>query len=444
MAGLKGKLKYSLQFRLSAGLSIVVAAVALAAGALAFGTAYQEAIELQDQQLRQMAALIGPRQAAVAPVGGADADDDPETSVAVQFLGAASGDLPGLPASLPDGVLTVRAGGNSWRVCVRTLAPEHRVAVGQRTVVREEIARDSAMRAIAPLLFVIPALLLLVAYLIRTMFRPLRQAAAGIDRRSEDDLAPIIDGDWPTEVRPFLVAINRLLAKVAESVAARERFVADAAHELRSPLGALSLQAEALAAAEMSGPARERLTALRQGILRARNLLEQLLTLVRVQGTPPPRPEQTSVRQVIRQVLEDLLPLAEAKDIDLGLLGEGDCAVLSGGNDLLVLVRNLLDNAIRYTPAGGRIDITVREEGGGGLLRIDDSGPGIPEAERQRVFDPFYRVPGSGEVGSGLGLSIVRTIAARMRAEVRFDNVGGGAGTGLRVEVLLPRPTSRA
>ncbi|MGE4554492.1 MAG: two-component sensor histidine kinase, partial [Desulfovibrionaceae bacterium] len=186
MDGLPTGLRRSLQFRLSLGLSLVVVAMALAAGAFSFLSAYDEAIELQDQQLRQMAALAGLRHAPPAPYdpsgpsGAADtADDDPEARVAVQFLrsGAAPaaqppGGLPGLPADLPEGLSTVTLDGVPWRVCVRSPQAGIRVAVGQRTQVRDEIARDSALRTVTPLLLVIPALLALTGGLVRRMFRP--------------------------------------------------------------------------------------------------------------------------------------------------------------------------------------------------------------------------------------------------------------------------------
>ncbi|MDR3640379.1 MAG: ATP-binding protein [Humidesulfovibrio sp.] len=457
MAGLQGKLRRSLQFRLSVWLSVVLLAFALATGVFAFVSAYQEAIELQDEQLRQMAALINSGHLPVPRVerreGRADhdADSDPDADVVVQFLrqpGARvpvpASVLPGLPADLPDGIQTRGVGHKSWRLFVKTLDPDYRVAVCQQTAIRNEIAHDSALRTVLPLLILLPVLLVLVGDLTRKMLRPLKRAALELDQRPEHDLAAVVDTDLPTEVRPFVVAINRLLLRVAEAVAMQQRFVADAAHELRSPLSALSLQAERLEAADMPDQARERLVALRKGILRSRNLIDQLLSFVRVQAAPPSQLAPVPVRNVFRQVLEDLLPLAEAKNIDVGVEEGGDCLVLAQGAELNILVKNLLGNAIRYTPEGGRIDLSVREAATGVVLQVVDTGPGIPEEERTRVFDPFYRVLGNAEVGSGLGLSIVRTIANRMGATIGLDYADQPTRMGLRVQVCFSKPQNLA
>ena len=240
------------------------------------------------------------------------------------------------------------------------------------------------------------------------------------------------------EVRPFAVAINRLLARVGQSMESQRRFVADAAHELRSPLTAMSLQAERLAEAEMSSVARERLTVLRQGIERGRSLLDQLLTLAKAQSATDLPKSPVSVQSIYRRVLEDLMPLAEAKHIDIGVEGALDAEVWASELDMIAVVKNLVDNAIRYTPEGGRVDLSVGVSEGKVVLRIQDSGPGIPLAERDRVFDPFYRTLGSEQIGSGLGLSIVQTIANRIGAEIRLDFSDQEKQTGLNVAVIAP------
>ena len=236
----------------------------------------------------------------------------------------------------------------------------------------------------APLLkpgFLLP---LLVGYLIRKMLQPLKIMAAELEFRSEPVWQEIAAGGVPSEIRPFVVAIKRLLARVAQSVAAQRRFLADAAHELRSPLTALSLQAELLEAAEMPEEARMRLAALRRGIGRTRNLLDQLLALARAQSqTGEPRPVRLIC--VIRQVLEDLMPLAEAKHTDIGVVRQDDIVVQASEMDLTILVRNLVDNAIRYTPVGGKIDLAVEAGADSAVFRVDDTGPGIPPHQRERV-----------------------------------------------------------
>jgi two-component system OmpR family sensor kinase len=203
-------------------------------------------------------------------------------------------------------------------------------------------------------------------------------------------------------------------------------------------LTAISLQAERLAEAEMSDLARERLTTLQRGIERGRNLLDQLLTLAKVQATPDLPKSPVSVQGIYRRVLEDLMPLADAKRIDIGVEGEQDAQVLVSELDMIAVVKNLVDNAIRYTPEGGRIDMSVSTAEGHAVLSIQDNGPGIPLAERERVFDPFYRTLGSDQVGSGLGLSIVKTISGRIGAEIQLGFSDEVKGSGLCVRILIP------
>lgn len=453
MDGFQGEIKRSLQFRLSAWLSLVILAVALAAGVFSFASAFQEAIELQDDQLRQMAALINRQHLPVTHTASQEGvpDSDPEARVVVQLLRQPNsqapepaGELPGLQVDLPDGIQTVTVRHLSWRLLVKTLDSGSRVTVGQRTAVRDEIARESALRTLIPFAILVPILLFLVGGVIRKMLKPLKKMASDLDQRSEQDLREIADTQLPAEIHPFVVAINRLLSRVAQSMAMQRRFVADAAHELRSPLTALSLQAERLEAADMSPQARERLASLRNGIQRTRSLLAQLLTLARVQESSHGQSEKVSVQHVFRQVLEDLMPLADAKNIDLGVVSEVDANVMAQEMDLKTLVKNLVGNAICYTPDGGQVNLSVRTSDSSVILQVDDTGPGIPEEERDRVFDPFYRVLGNEEMGSGLGLSIVQTIANRIGAEISLGYSNEQTRSGLCVRVAFTVTDSSA
>ncbi|QCP53474.1 two-component sensor histidine kinase [Trinickia violacea] len=451
MDGFKRRLSESVQLRLSFGLSLAILLVAIVAGVISFATAFDEAHELQDDVLRQVAALFDRQHLPLPHLGdrGRAQHSDEESRVVVQYLSAdsagsaaASGndasDVLPIPLDAPDGMHTLTIGGEPFRVLVKTMATGERIAVAQETGFRDEIARDGAVRTVMPFLILVPVLLLVTANLVRKMFRPIASLAADIDRRGERELHPVDAGHLPAEVRPFVVAINRLLGRIEQSMETQRRFVADAAHELRSPLTALSLQAERLAEADMSGEARDRLTVLRKGIERGRGLLDQLLTLARAQSTPERPSTAVSVQHVYRRVLEDLMALAEAKCIDIGVEGDNDALVLVNEVDLIAVVRNLVDNAIRYTPERGRIDLSVTARDRRAVLEIKDSGPGIPAAERERVFDPFYRALGSGEVGSGLGLSIVKTIADRLGADVRLGYADEPSQAGLHVTVRIP------
>ncbi len=449
MDGFKKRLNESIQLKLSFSLSLAILVVAVVAGIFSFMSAFNEAHELQDDTLRQIAALFNRQSLLPAPPGGdrRAKDSDEESRVTVQYLadgskavrtGDAQGPLP-LPIALPDGVQTLEVRRENYRVLVKTTASGERIAVAQETGVRNEIARDSALRTVMPFLILVPILLLIVADLVRKLFRPLSALSTEIDQRAEQELHPVEELHLPVEVRPFVVAINRLLARVAQSMDAQRRFVADAAHELRSPLTALSLQAERLSETELSGPARERLIALRQGIERGRNLLEQLLTLAKAQAVPSSPNSPVSVQHIYRRVLEDFMSLAEAKHIDIGVVGEQDAQVLVNEFDLMAVIKNLVDNAIRYTPEGGRVDLSVVSANGNAMLQIKDSGPGIPMGERERVFDPFYRTVGSNQPGSGLGLSIVKAISDRIGAEVRLTFSDEAKQSGLCVSVVVQK-----
>ncbi|MEO8741127.1 MAG: ATP-binding protein [Casimicrobiaceae bacterium] len=439
----------SIQLKLSFSLSLAILIVAAVAGVFSFMSAFNEAHELQDDTLRQIAALFNRQSLLPAPPGGDGPakDSDEESRVTVQYLadgskaagnGVAPGRLP-LPSALGDGLHTLEVRGEPFRVLVKTTAGGERIAVAQETGVRNEIARDSALRTVMPFLILVPILLLIVADLVRKMFRPISALSTEIDQRAEQDIHPVEALHLPVEVRPFVMAINRLLSRVAQSMDVQRRFVADAAHELRSPLTALSLQAERLSEAAMPDSARERLITLREGIERGLNLLEQLLTLAKAQSVSPSPPSPVSVQHIYRRVLEDLMPLAEAKHIDIGVVGEQDAQVLVNEFDLMAVIKNLVDNAIRYTPEGGRVDLSVVSANGNAMLQIKDSGPGIPMGERERVFDPFYRTVGSNQAGSGLGLSIVKAISDRIGAQVRLAFSDEAKRSGLCVCVVVQK-----
>ncbi|CAB3633568.1 MAG: two-component sensor histidine kinase [Achromobacter sp.] len=451
MDGLKRRLNESVQLKLSFTLSLSILLAALVAGVFSFASALNEAHELQDDLLRQIAHLMDRQHLVASPANAALDESNEDARVTVQRLGdsppstpvaAGAGTLP-IPANLADGLHTLELDGESFRVMIKTFASGERFAVSQEADFRNEIARDGALRTVMPFLILVPVLLLIVGDLIRKMFRPIATLSKEVDLREEQALHPVQDHHLPVEVRPFAVAINRLLARVDQAMTSQRRFLADAAHELRSPLTALSLQAERLAQAEMSEVARERLAVLRQGIERGRSLVDQLLALAKAQSRTMPAPVPVSAQHVFRRVLEDLMPLAEAKHIDIGVEGAKDVEIWTSELDLTLLIRNLVDNAIRYTPERGRVDLSIRASGGFAELRIEDNGPGISLAERERVFDAFYRTLGNTHQGSGLGLSIVQTIANRIGAKIQLDFSDREKQSGLSVAIFIPIDASR-
>lgn len=446
---LKARLKHSLQFRLSFYLAITSLFAALLAGVASFSAALAEAHELQDSMLQQIAVLAAmtpgqPSGRMTTDLSTADADE--ETRVSVQWLPrmdqpapspASPADLP-IPAGIADGFHTLSVDDEDYRVVVRSAAGGSRVVVAQEAGLRNEIARGSALRTIAPMLLLAPLLVLVVAILVRRLMTPLTQLSEEVHARSEQALHPVAAERAPDELRPFLSAINGLLAKVKQSMDTQRRFLADAAHELRSPLAALSLQTERLSQAEMSIEAQDRLATVHEGIERGRHLLEQLLSLARAQAdSRAPLTTSLSVSILTRQVIEDFICQAEVKAIDLGMT-DGDEAVIDTDEmALMTILKNLVDNAIRYSPSGSQVDVGVLRRGEWVDITVSDHGPGIPLNERERVFDAFYRILGTEQSGSGLGLCIVKELAARIGADIHLGCTEPEHDRGLTVTVHL-------
>lgn len=440
-------MKTSLQYRLSAFISLAVVVIAGSAAAFTFVASLNDAHVAQDKQLRQTAHLIARLQTGPVTLAARQRINGIrlEERLVVRFLhdtnaGAATDETgaPVFPAVLPDGLQTVIIGIESWRVFVLSAEDGVRLAVAQQTTVRDAVAVRSALRSLVPFGLLVPVLLLLVHFLIRRLFGPLRELAAEVRRRNNLDPGQLDAAGLPDEVQPFVAEINWLLMRVGRAMQVQRRFVADAAHELRSPLAAMSLQSERLAAADMPDEARCRSLALSDGLKRARAMLDQLLALARSQQGAQGGAAQVSLQRTIRLVIEDLYPLAEERGIDLGVVGSADAIIDTAPFDLQMLVKNLVDNAIRYSPGGGRVDVSVQPADSTVDVIVDDTGPGIPEHERERVFDAFYRVLGNGSsAGSGLGLAIVKTIADRAGATVTLGSPSLHQ-PGLRVVVRFP------
>jgi two-component system OmpR family sensor kinase len=271
---------------------------------------------------------------------------------------------------------------------------------------------------------------------IERALRPMSVVVREVRSRDSALLMPLSEESLPEEILTLVRALNGLLRRLSAALDAQRAFVGDAAHELRSPLTALSLQLQLLARAptpEARSAAERQLAA---GVERASHLVNQLLTLAR---SAPDAAEQAfgpvRLDEVARLAVGDMAPLAGANGVDLGV-ASADEATLAGDEDALrILVRNLADNAVRYTPRGGRVDVCVRRGQSEAILEVADTGPGIPVAERERVFARFYRVQGGDQGGSGLGLAIVKAIAERHAARIEFDDA---PGRGLVVRVVFP------
>ena len=340
--------------------------------------------------------------------------------------------LPGLTTL---GLSTAATPNGRWRV-FGVEARGRVIQVAQPMNVREQRAAHFALRTIAPFALLLPALALLIVWIVGRAVRPVRRFAAVLRSRDRGALEPLDGAGLPDEVLPVATALNDLLARLKESVERERSFIADAAHELRTPLTALDLQVQSLRASTAGGMHDDTVRQLEAGVARAARLVEQLLALAREERDGSREHEPVALHDVAREVLEEMLPLADRRGIDLGM-ERADAVRVAGDREALrVLVRNLLDNAIRYSPEGGRVDVSVERQEltpPRAVLVVSDCGPGIPIPERERVFDRFYRVPGTASPGSGIGLALVRSIAAHHHAHIRLDE--GHGGQGLRVSV---------
>jgi two-component system OmpR family sensor kinase len=421
--------------------------IALAVAIAAMGTywrARDEANELFDYQLKEMAASLTDAPFAAVPAG-AGAIGTGSDAMVVQIWDRNGVQLflsqphRVLPQNAQLGFTTVATENGPWRV-FSTLAAGQVVQIAQPMSARRELAASMALRTIVPLLAVLPFLAILIGFTIARGLKPLERVAAAVARRSPALLEPLPETNLPREVQPLVGALNNLLSRLAHTLDAQRAFVADAAHELRTPLTAVHLQAQLAERATTDSERAAALTELKGGLDRATRLVEQLMTLAREEpGVAEARNAIVDLAALAREVVADLAPLAGAKSIDLGLSSSVSRKLSADQDALRTLISNLVDNAIRYTPSGGRVDVALVEEAFDTALSVRDSGPGIAVADRERVFDRFYRGSGSGAVrGSGLGLAIVKRIADRHRASVELG--AGIDGRGLGVTVRFPQP----
>lgn len=436
-------MKRSLQRHLSITLGGMIALAGLAAALASFGLAYFEAKESQDDMLRQIAMLnvSDTGRFPWAKVPDQDAENipinDPESRIIVMrlprdsmpaWLHLSRSSIPTwFAGDLSPGFHTLSTGSGNLRAFVRDTKTNERIVVAQLTEARDEIAIDSGLRTLILLLLLIPLLIGLILRIVRREFTSITGLSKSLDEQSADRIQIIPDEDLPDEIIPFIQAINRLLARVNLLIGQQRRFVADAAHELRSPLTALSLQTQNLLHAGSLDVVRERVIPLQNGIERARHLTEQLLSLARTQASAA-EASVVDVSVLARELIAEYLPLAEAKAIDLGLEEKAPLLLRGSPDALRLVMSNALGNALKYTPTGGEVTLRLLSTENAHVIEVVDNGPGIPASERERVFDAFYRVSGADGSGSGLGLAITREAASRLGGTVSLHAREDGSG----------------
>ena len=431
---------YSLRWRILLGVLIAITVAWTTVGIVAYREARHEAEELLDAHLAQSATLL-------FAFLGDEAHELEEKLPSHRFDKKVAFQVwegedqlvthsAGAPASRlsarSEGFSDVEVGGKAWRV-FSTWDPKrhHLVQVADATHSRNEVSTEIAWQLLLPLLFGLPLLGLALGAFVMVAFRPLEKLADSIAAQAPERLQPIALGTAPREITPILERLNLLFERVTRAQEDERRFTADAAHELRTPLAVMQTHAEVARAATDEATRGHALDNLVSGSRRAARLLDQLLTLARLDAQATlseklPGKERCDLRALVIETVALLAPAAIEKGVDIEVEenpGAGSEMMLDGAPMLLqVLVRNLVDNAISYTPGGGSVCIRLSPVDGNVSLQVSDSGPGIPEDKREEAMARFRRLDESGHEGHGLGLSIVARIAELHGAGFRLEN----------------------
>ena len=432
----------SLRARLLVWLLGAVVLLGALGGAFVYRSALAEADAFFDYHLKQTALILRDQ-----PVEYLGPSQLPATDAAYDFV-VQVWTLDGvrvylsrphavLPTITTLGLSTVVTREGRWRVYgVQALTKV--IQVAQPMSVRQQRAAELAVQTLRPFALLLPVLAILIWLAVGRALEPLQRITALVKARRVNTLDALPETQLPDEVQPLMGALNELLERLRAALERERAFMADAAHELRTPLTALHLQIGALSRAGTEAERAAAMAGLEAGVHRASHLVEQMLALARQEPRAEAPHVPVRLDDLAREVVGELVPQADARSIDLGVEAAAPATVAGDSEGLRTLLRNLVDNAVRYTPPGGRVDIAVAaaEAGGGVRLTVSDDGSGIAPAERERVFDRFYRGPGTDTPGSGLGLAIVKAIAAAHGATVTLGD--GPAGKGLTVTVSFP------
>ena len=431
---------FSIRRRLLVALLGALLGAGLIAAVATYASARGEVDALLDEELRQIALSL--RDHAQIDLDRLQrASDDPEQRVLVQIWDPAlerpysSRAIEPLPRLTAEGFATVEHDGRSWRVYA-TPSGKQAIQVAQPTALRAELAARSTGRLLLPVLIVLPFLGLLGWWIVGRGLAPLADIAHTLTQRDPTSLQPVTTEQQPIEIQPLVQSLNALLQRLEVSFDTQRRFAADAAHELRTPLTALTLQVQLAARAHSDDERAIALERMEQGVKRATRLVQQLLTMARLDPESAQQPSApTDLALLATTVVDELRPLAAQKSIVLGVDAPGPAWMLGQEDALRILLTNLIDNAIRYTEVSGYIQISVRAVDSRAQLIVQDSGPGISPDERERVFDRFYRGRNAEAGGSGLGLAIVRQVADMHGASVALSASETG---GLRALANFP------
>lgn len=433
---------HSLRARLLWFLLVAVVATALLQAAVAYRAALAEADALFDIQMRQMALSLSPGMPEGGQLVPSDGSGDQyDFLIQVWTSDGLSLFQSTTHATLPQravlGYSTIQARGTTYRLYSFDTGSQV-IQVAQDEQVRQAMAAKLALRTVLPTVALVPLLMLLVWWVVSSSLAPVTRVRQQVAAREADELGELAEDQLPDEIRPLVHELNLLFGRVTQAFEAQKNFVADAAHELRTPLAALKLQVQMLRRAADERSHDIAINRLNAGIDRASRLIEQLLVLARQQSGAQTQSSTVDLGGTLGLVLAELAPAAQARQIHIDSQISPATWVVAQADALQILVRNLVDNAIKYTPVTGRILVRVLTEYGRLRLEVHDSGPGIAPADRSRVLDRFYRVAGSDVGGSGLGLAIVKTIADAQQAQITLDTSEPLGGLCVTVEWPTP------
>ena len=408
-----------------------------AAGISMYWIALDEASELFDYQIKQVSlSLLNQSDLPVAERG----HEDPEEDNFIQIWDSqgkllfASHPSRLLPRYTVFGLHTISFKQQPWRLYISQRHGRY-IQVAQPMIERQKLAASIAIRMLIPFSILIPLLSILIWIVVGRSLLPLKVVTKAVAQRDADAMQPIPDQSLPQEIRPLVTTLNQLLQRLDLAMHTQRRFIADAAHELRTPLTALKLQLELT---ERASTEQQRLTAfakLNQRLDRSIHLVKQLLTLARSEPQFEAQHFQpVNLSELAQQVVNEFILLAEQRSLSIQTYIEPDVFTSGQVDSLHILISNLVDNAILYSPMHGKIEVHVNMDSSHPILRIIDTGSGIPANERQRVFDRFYRCEGTEVVGSGLGLSIVRNIAEMHSAIVILSDNNNQQGLAISIK----------
>ena len=420
-------------------VTVLLSVIGLAASAFAYLYAHNAATEFLDGQLRQIAFTAGVGgSAADAP---AQADQDSEDQFAVSIWDAQGrlvhASLPSvnIPLQTRSGYAKAETAGEEWRVY--TMGDSRRqVQVAQREVVRQEIAQTAALVAAAPVLIAIPLAWLVVGWAMNRVLARLNTLSIELAERSIGATAPIALDGIPAEVAPLARSMNSLIMRLHDAVEAQRRFVSAAAHELRTPLAGMQIQVENLSR-EARGAHEGATGALARGVRRASALVNKLLDLARLEDGGAVGDETVDINALVLEAVADHAALADHKQIDLEMNFASQAVCRGTPDEVCALLSSLIDNAVRYTPSCGRIDVSIGRGDGRFVVEVLNTGALLPKGAEARLFDRFFRAAPQESEGTGLGLSIARRVAERHGFELTVENRADGI-TGVVAHLSIP------